>query len=508
MVSKKFLENKVITNSIVFVLFCVVLTLRLIIAFQSDAPDFEGYDTLRKGQFTAETGKPLYDDELSYGGRERIFPPLWSYIIAFFGSFLPMTWVIKIIPNILTASIVFPAFWLVQWMTKKTGIALICAGLTGLAPALFFISINDGTSVGFALSLIVLSMYLFLRSRKQGVYLHALLITLVVLTLLSYMSLVLLGCLFVYFLLLSVQRIKTTKKEGEIFLFYAFFSLWFLMVSLKKALVTHGANVFWQNVPVAELNSLFSRLTVVEAISSTGIIILISGVIAIYYGLASTQKKSVVLATSILMGAAALMWFKLIALTTGLALLAISLTITSSIAFAMLYDFFSQTKASKAKWWIISVIVGVSLLLLLPTLFSSKIIDVPLDGHIKVTEWAKDNLADDAVIVTVPKEGFLVEYVAEKKVVMDTDYLLVENIEERYSDVQRIFQTNFMTERVSLMQKYDATHILVSPISQFFAGVENISLEEDCFRHLRSFEEEGEVVALFELTCSVQGDVS
>ena len=84
-------------------IFIITLTVRLVLAFTSPNLTYESYFHLRQVEQITETGLPQYQDNLSYGGREIIFPPAFHYLAAFFNLFLPLGFVAKLLPNILIA---------------------------------------------------------------------------------------------------------------------------------------------------------------------------------------------------------------------------------------------------------------------------------------------------------------------------------------------------------------------------------------------------------------------
>ncbi len=66
-----------------------------------------------------DEGKPIFEDALSYTGRNFIFSPVFHYIIAFFALFMPIAYAAKIIPNIFAAALVFIVFLLAKNLTRN-----------------------------------------------------------------------------------------------------------------------------------------------------------------------------------------------------------------------------------------------------------------------------------------------------------------------------------------------------------------------------------------------------
>ncbi|MBI2665042.1 hypothetical protein HYX12_00280 [Candidatus Woesearchaeota archaeon] len=78
------------TNKILLGIFLVTLLTRLTLAFIVPNFTYESYFHLRQVEHIGQTGLPLYQDGLSYGGRELVFLPLFHYLAAFFDLFLPL----------------------------------------------------------------------------------------------------------------------------------------------------------------------------------------------------------------------------------------------------------------------------------------------------------------------------------------------------------------------------------------------------------------------------------
>jgi uncharacterized membrane protein len=84
------------------------------------------------------------------------------------------------------------------------------------------------------------------------------------------------------------------------------------------------------------------------------------------------------------------------------------------------------------------------------------------DDEIKALQWIKDSTPKDAVILSFPEKGTLINQVAGRKNVIDTNFMLIQSIDERYSDVERIYTTISVLEAIHLMEKYNADFLYVS----------------------------------------------
>ena len=119
-------------------IFVGVLLIRLIFAFTVPEFTYESYFHLRQVENILETGLPFYQDPLSYGGRELAFLPFFHYLAALFGLFLPITFVAKILPNLLTALLVPITYLISKKITEHETGSFIAALIPGIPPTLYF----------------------------------------------------------------------------------------------------------------------------------------------------------------------------------------------------------------------------------------------------------------------------------------------------------------------------------------------------------------------------------
>lgn len=503
------LERKYVFIILVLI-FVAVAFLRISLAFQSEYVDYDAFNTLRIVDHIKETGRPLFSDELSFGGKQQIFSPVYYYVLAFFSFFISDVLLVKIIPNIFAAAIVFPAFYVVRYITKDDHTALLTSAMTALVPAAFLVSVNDASSLGLILTLMTTAVFFFLKSRKRGVYVNALIIVLIFMSLLHPISLIFLLGLGIYLLLLKVQKIKRNDKELEVFIFYLFFSAWFMMVIFKDAFVTHGTKVIWQNIPYTLLTTTFMSITLLQAISSIGLVTIVLGSFALYKSLGSKHKKSVLLLGSIVFVSLTVLLLRLIALDTGLAVLATFLALSSGYTLIMVKEYFEKTKFPSTHWLFIIGVIVVFVLFLIPLLFSRGVLDTPSKADMDVMSWAKDNLNATDSIMASPHEGFMISYLAQTQNVIDENYLLVNRVDERFHDVRETYSSFFKTDAIENMQKYGTRYLYVSEQTFLFSGVRKPSFVPDkqCFILVYRSEDDVQKAYLYKRTCSLGGESS
>lgn len=476
----------------------IVATIRVGVSFEQEHVDYSAYNVLKDVREIKESASPLYFDDLSYGGRERIVNFVYAYFLSALSLFLPEELVIKVIPNVFAALVVLPVFYLSKLITKDDIISLVSALVAGFLPATFLVGVNDGSAFTLSMLLLFTAVYFFIKSNRSTKHLGYLIATLVLLTLVSPMGSLLMLALLLYLSFLKLERMRVTQKESEITLFFGLLTLWYLFLVYKRAFLDHGASVIWQNLPRGEVASSFSQLTVFEAIISVGLLPLVGAAVGVYVAFSYQKRKSVFLLSSLGVISLALLFLQWVPLREGLYVLSLCLVIISSFSLRLFKEFIEKTKAHMYYGYALLGFVVLFFVFTLPIISALEFDDAPASSDVEVMLWAKDNVDDNAVVMASPGEGFFISYVGNKEVVLDDNYLLVFRSEERYSDVLELYGAVFKTQAIGIMQKYGATHFLYSMKGMEFSGKEELQfIDENCFELVYSSSSS----LLYERTC-------
>ena len=80
----------------------------------------------------------------------------------------------------------------------------------------------------------------------------------------------------------------------------------------------------------------------------------------------------------------------------------------------------------------------------------------------------------------------LIEYFSKKKTVMDSEFLMIPNINERYADIKTLYQTPYETKALEIMDKYDADIIYLSDTEREEFSIISLKFvgDEKCFELL------------------------
>ena len=484
-------------------IFVVVLAVRLYIAFQTPLFNYDAYFSMRQVDNIRETGFPLYKDPLSYGGKTQLFAPLNYYLLTMFSFIMPTEFVGKILPNILAALLTVLTYYLALKITKNTKISLMVSFMSGFIP-IYFIDINRISVNYFAVLLAFSIIYCMFRINERK-YIDYALILMFLLVLTTPMAFILIIGLLVYLLLLKLENLETEMKELEIILFFTFLVFWVNLLIYKNAFLTHGLLVIWQNVPLQIISTYFSGVNFLEIFLAVSIIPVILGIYAIYAAFHHENSKELVLLTSFGISTFVLLWFKLLDLNTGIIFLSVTLVILTAYSLKRMGDFIEKSRIHRYEkiLYVVVLLLFITTAIIPSMIFGyEKMKETPTQNDVDVLKWAKDNLPKDAVITASLQEGNLVTYYAQRKNVMDNNFMLTPSIDQRLSDLNEVYTTNFETKAIGILNKYDSKYVFISSNTLKSYGMINVPyiVDDKCF--VREYFLEG--VYLYGARCKVQ----
>ena len=484
-----------------------VFALRLFIAFSN--PGLSGDDAyfqLRQVERIHDTGLPLFDDPLSYGGRTSLFSPVFHYAVAAGSFVLPMAVAVKVIPNLLATLLMLVIFAIVLKVTKQESVALFTAIFSAFVPVWFGHTINTLSPATLAVPLLFFVLYAWMRveePRWRYLYLGSL----ILFAFTHPLALLFVLGLVVYLVLVFVEQLRIERAELEIALFSVFFVLWSQFLLYKKFILAHGPAVIWQNIPPSLLSLRFADVTILTALYQIGILPVLYGVFVVYRYLFRRKHKMTYFLIAFTLAAAVLLWFRLIPVRLGLMLLGMLLI----VLFSRWVGFFlNYVPTTRLHWWTPVFMVGLILAFVItgvfPSLAEAWTVEqnaLPEPG-MRAYAFIRQQTPPDAVVVAAVDEGHRVAALAGRKNVIDTRFLLQHDAKQRLHDVNRIFSTTLGVEAVELMERYDASVILLSPETKraFNRDTLNYAEPSACFGH--AFSEGGYEVFVKHPFCKVE----
>jgi len=482
----------------VFIIFLITAGIRIYVATRTpNFSDDSAYYALRQIEEIRDTGTPLYNDSLSYGGRMYLFLPVFYYILAFFSLFADTILVAKIFPNIFAAMLVFAVYLIVRHMTKSDRIAILASFVSGFIPVFFAETINSVSVHTMNIPLTFLLIYYILKIRSN---IYKFLITLSLMLVISPYSIIVVLALLLYMVFSWVEGFKPTRSEVELTLFSLFFVTWFYIIFYKDALLMHGYNIIWQNLPAEVINQFFSEIQILETIYQIGVIPLISGIIILYFFVVHRKKKSIYLLLSLVLIIVLLLIQKYIQLNIGLMYIGVIMTILLGETLMSSIKYIKKTKFVNLQNYLLGVFFIIFLFTsLIPsiTLAQNKVTES--DPAVKIFGLELlQNISDpgDTVVASV-FEGHLITYISDRANVIDSNFLLVD-AETRLRDIRTIYTSAIESKPVELMNKYDADYIIFTDVGKDYYNITKIAYVDDqCFPIIYS----GIGVRIYEKKC-------
>ncbi|MBI2546262.1 hypothetical protein HYV81_03720 [Candidatus Woesearchaeota archaeon] len=470
-------------------LFAAICGIRLYFAFQSDNYAPEAYYTIRQVEHILETGFPLFNDELSYGGRSLFQGFLYFYILAAFRTVLPEAIVYKVIPNIFATSIIIVMYAITLYLTRHKSIALFSAYVAGFIPIFFFKTVNDISVYAIVIPIILLFIYCMLRLHEHRSYVIIIIVLILLLRLIHPSVTLLIMSLLTYLILLRLEGLPQLKEEIEIILFSTFLIVWSIFITFKRPFLAHGIDVIWQNIPAEILNNYFKDLSIIESVYAIGLIPLILGMYTIYLYLFKEKDRSLYLIISFAITISILLWFKFVSLVVGMLFLSPILVILFSVSYKRLLEYFEKTRfAGHNQLFIFAFVLAFFIFSIIPAFVSaSKAMQNNVsDEEIQALAWLQEHSDPKAMVLGNLEEGHVITAVSRRANVIDTNFLLIKDAEYRLKDIRFFFTTPSETEAIRILNAYNVDYIFFSQKTKAQYGIQSLEFTRDklCFNEV------------------------
>ncbi len=104
------------------------------------------------------------------------------------------------------------------------------------------------------------------------------------------------------------------------------------------------------------------------------------------------------------------------------------------------------------------------------------------EAEMDALEWISKNTWTGTVVAGSLETGHLITSVAERRNIMDMNFLMQEDTEPRLRDLNTIYSTRFETDAVRLLNKYSAEYIILSRFEEMSYQEPLLYIEESsCF---------------------------
>jgi len=165
--------------------------------------------------------------------------------------------------------------------------------------------------------------------------------------------------------------------------------------------------------------------------------------------------------------------------------------------------YFRQTRFAKYKDFVIFLYVTIFVFTSVVPSFTSAhtfIQESITPEDIQAMAWLKENTPEGSTIVATTEEGHLITALAQRKNVIDRNFLYITDAEQRYRDVERIYTTFAETDAISLLNKYGADYIYFSPRATKKYNVRELQyITASCFTPVYE-----ETIIIYSVTCHME----
>lgn len=467
-------------------IFGLVLGIRLYFAFQTPYFSQDAYFNIRQVEHIRNTGWPLFKDDLSYSGRNFLFQPFFQYILAFFNLFMPLNLVCKILPNIFASCLIFIVYLIAKEITNSKSAALFSSFISGFIPIFFAETVNSVSVYSLVIPLIFFLIYLLIIINKNEKYIGYFIVAIIITALMHPSSFLLIIALLLYVLFIKLENLKQRRAELELIIFSTILVIWLNFIIYKNAFLIHGQFMIWQNIPKLLLDQYFSQLSILSALYYIGIIPLISGIYIIYKYIFKKKNRKIYLLMGFAISTLFLLWLKMIQLKTGLVFFGVILVLLFIKFYSDSLLFIEKTKLSGYKKLFIALLFLVFIFnSVIPTIsYTAQVVrEAPSKNEIDAFLWLKNNSDEQDVVLASLDEGYLINAVAERKNVIDKNFLLIKDAEQRLEDARIIYTTYYETDAIPLLNKYNIKYIVLSKKSMEDYNIVDLNYrtDEKCF---------------------------
>lgn len=490
------LKQKIeIHKVILVVLFLLAISLQIFFAFQTDTfSSDESYFHIRQVEHITENVSPLIFDDLSYGGKYIYSPHLFHLFLAIF-VFLFGSIAFKIIPPLMVGSLIFVVYGIANRVSENKNAALFSASIVAFLPIFLNTTLNQISIKPFSILFVFLLLFFLVDIKK---YINWFIAFSIILPLIDPMNFLFMLALILYLILSKVETFRLSRLAKEAILFNILITIFLNLLQFSYVFYNHGIKAVYENIPTSSLVTYFQNLDVFLVLAGVGILVILLGVFGFTFGFLRENKPAIYLLSSVIITEIILLLLKLSSFVEGLFYLGIAFTIMASLSFLFLENYLNITKFVKIKSLIILVFVIIVLgSVIVPAYITANQI---VEESVTADElagfiWLNENTLNDSVILANIDEGHKITALAERKNVIDTNYLYSEN---RYDDVTLVFKTISQIKARFVLDKYGVDYFYVSKRALDSYGLENLNyIDDTCFNK----EFENEEVQIYKYTC-------
>lgn len=494
---KKYAEYLILVS---IILIGVVLR----VYFTAESSNFRNdgsFYVIRQVEEIKNTGSPLYNDPLSYNGRSNPFPPGYHYILTIGSIILSKKLAFLLLPALFASLASLMVYLISKKLTNNTPISLFSSFISLFIPVYSLRTTNTLSPYSLIIPLTLLCLYLFSKANKKNKNpLVGYIISLCLLSITTANSIIIIGSLLVYVLILKVEGMTLDKVKKELIIFSLFFVVWIQFLIYKKALLIHGPYIIWQNIPFELILNYFSEINILTIIYYIGIIPFLCGMYILYKYSLKIKNEQLYIYIALTTVIALLLIFRLIELQLGLIYFGFCFVIFFSMFYKQFLIYIEKTKINKYKHLVMPTFF---ILLLFTSILPSLAISNNEKGVNTLTttalEWIQINTPNSSIILGTIKEGGLINSIAKRKNVIDEKFLLIEDINARVKDIKTVYTSSSLVKAIEILDYYDIDYIFFDSAKQTYNIDKLLYVDDDCFEKVYDNN-----VKIYKVLCKVE----
>lgn len=477
-------------KKIIFALILVSLSIFIVSIYLNSIDEFYSedisYKYLSEAKHILQYGIPDFNNSEIINGRTTFFPPLFEYVLAFFllifGDFGPV-----LLNSILISILPLLVFVLSKELNSKDNAAFLSAVFGGFIPILWQSSINTVGNLPFTLNLFLSSTIFYLKTmrKKKKARASYFYISFALLCATTHAAVLFLIGMFINLLLKYIEKKRITHKELELFSFSASVYLFSVLITQSNLFFELGSDIIWMNVPEKVLENLYYDFNLLELSYGLGIFPLAYGIWTIYSAIAkgeSTNQNYITI--GLILASLFLLWLQLIPWRLGVSILGMLFASHFAIFIETFKDFLKKMRFERLAKTLYAFSICLFLASsILPAIALGRTasIDYELEKMKGGLECIQNEIKEDARIVVDFNNAYATHYYTNKSVFLTSSFIATENPEERLDEYEKIFSARFETTAKEIFDKYNITHIIITPRTKEIYNIEGLHYEDSGF---------------------------
>jgi len=468
---------------VLFVVFALVFATRVgFNIYPEHFSDSESYYILRQVESIKTTGVPIQEDRLGYEGKAATALPAYDYLLAG-ASLLGDLFAFRILPALLATGLAIAVYFTALEVVRSSTLAAISGFFAGFIPELMRLTTNSLTKHNLTLLLFVLSIYYLIRLEKTKAALPWLILSSMLLTMFSPFAIIFVFVVWVYLGMLKIQGLEIQPKSFEFMLFITFL----VLVVNHLAIIQTGIQTGIQGIVASLQGSTVSGYGInwVSLLSGINVVVLLLGIWGAYLALTKeTKKREAALFISIALAIILMGLFGVLDLSIVLCALGVTFSITAAYSLESIIEYFAKLRLSGHL-----LLFGFFLVILAPVALSGLYEGLDrADASVQASDvaallWLKNNSGSYSVVLAPVEYGHLITHFADRRDMIDTNQIIAKEAEQRIREVSLVYTTQFETEAMKILDRYNVNYILLNPeiASRFKISGLGYANDKECF---------------------------